>query len=182
VPGVAVHYALPTGATARFTATHATTADATTDAGGWADVGTLQAGGTPGALPVTVSAPGLSSLTIPLTVSAGTLAVQDAQVVEGNRGTTTVAVHVTLDRAPAAVGAVTVGYYTQGWSALAGEDFRAAFGTVTFKTRKTTATIMVKIVGDRVVEPDETLNVVLRDPNGATIATGSDTVTIVNDD
>jgi hypothetical protein len=179
VPGVALHYALPAGATARF-ASGGTTVDATTDAGGWTDAGVLNAGRTPGPLPVTVSSAGLASSTIDLTVSAGAVRVLPTQIVEGNRRTHTAKVMLTLDRA--IPGPVTVGYYLQGWSALAGEDFVGQAGTVTFAARKNTAVIKVTILSDRVPEEDETVQVFLQNPVGATIATGEADLTILNDD
>jgi Calx-beta domain len=72
VPGVALHFALPSGATATFNSNGTTSTDATTDAYGSTDVGTVAAGSNPGPMTLTISAPGsgLADAEIDLTVDA----------------------------------------------------------------------------------------------------------------
>jgi chitinase len=77
---------------------------------------------------------------------------------------------------------VTVTYSTQDGTATAGSDYTAVSGTVTFAPGETTKSVVVTILGDTVVEPDETFNLLLSNPGGATLGTGTATATIVNDD
>ena len=109
-----------------------------------------------------------------------TLSISDAAVAEGNSGTTSLTFTVTLSAAPGAA-TVTVAYATEAGSASA-QDFTATNGTLTFSGTTTTQTISVSVVGDTDVEPAETFRVVLASPSGATIADGSATGTITNDD
>jgi hypothetical protein len=77
---------------------------------------------------------------------------------------------------------VSVSYETDDSVATAPSDYVAASGDLTFKPGVTTQTIGVTIVGDTVVEPDETFTVSLSEPNNATLANSDATGTIVNDD
>jgi hypothetical protein len=108
------------------------------------------------------------------------LSVGDASTAEGNSGTVQLAFPVTLSRA--ATTSVTVGYTTANGTAVAGGDYTAATGTVTFSPGETSKAIVVSVLGDTAVEPDETLTVSLSNPVGATIADGSAVGTIRNDD
>jgi hypothetical protein len=108
------------------------------------------------------------------------LAVSGASAAEGNSGTTPLSFSVTLSRA--ATRPVSVKYATADKSAIAGSDYTATLGTLTFAPGETTKAIVVSVIGDTMVEPDETFTVTLSDPVGATIATGTATGTISNDD
>lgn len=110
------------------------------------------------------------------------VSVGDATVTEGDAGTTTATLEVTLSNPSA--GPVTVGYATADGSADAGTDYRAKSGTVTFGPGQASATVEVTVLGDDVFERDETFAVVLSDPDGATVGdgTGTGTGTIENDD
>ena len=110
-----------------------------------------------------------------------TLAINDAAVAEGNSGTTPLTFTVTLSAQPGA-STVTVAYATANGTANAPQDYTATSGTLTFTGTTTTQTIAVSVVGDTVVEQNETFQVVLSAPVGATIADGSATGTITNDD
>ena len=109
-----------------------------------------------------------------------TISVGDASVSEGNSGTSQLAFTVTLSQA--ATGPVTVHYSTGNGTATAGSDYTAVSGTLTFAAGETSKTISVPIAGDTVVEANETLSIALSSPSGATIAHGSATGTIINDD
>src|SRR3981081_1140800 len=63
-----------------------------------------------------------------------------------------------------------------------GCDYAASSGTLTFAAGETSKVIHVQVTGDSVVEANETLTLSLSSPNGAPIAHGSATGTIVNDD
>ena len=109
-----------------------------------------------------------------------TISVGDASVSEGNSGTSQLAFTVTLSQAT--TGPVTVHYSTGNGTATAGSDYTAVSGTLTFAAGETSKTISVPIAGDTLVEANETLSIALSSPSGATIAHGSATGTIINDD
>ncbi|HVM68232.1 MAG TPA: Calx-beta domain-containing protein, partial [Gaiellaceae bacterium] len=109
-----------------------------------------------------------------------TVAVADVSITEGDSGTKLVTITVTLSRA-AAVN-VTVGYATSNGTATAGSDYYATSGTLTFAPGQTVRTFTVTIVGDRSKEPNETFLVHLTGATVATIARGTATVTILDDD
>ncbi|MGH3372530.1 MAG: Calx-beta domain-containing protein, partial [Nocardioidaceae bacterium] len=71
---------------------------------------------------------------------------------------------------------------TANGTAAAGSDYTAVTQTVTFAPGETSKTVGVRILGDRTNEPNETFTVTLSNAAGATIGTGTATVTIVNDD
>lgn len=87
---------------------------------------------------------------------------------------------VTLDKAP--TGTVTVHYTTSDGTAVAGSDYAATSGVLTFAPGVTMQLLHVDVIGDTVSEPAETFTVTLSDPNGATIADGVATGTITDDD
>ena len=102
-------------------------------------------------------------------------------VVEGNTGTKSVTFTVTLSAASDAP--VTVTYATaDGTATLAGGDYRAASGTVTFAPGQTSKTITVLVNGDRLAEDDEYFYVNLTGATGAGIANGSGYATIQDDE
>jgi len=108
------------------------------------------------------------------------LAVADASVLEGDRGTSNATVAVTLSSASSK--AITVSYRTVDGTAKAKDDYTAASGTLTFQAGQTRRTISVPIKADRKREPNEAFTVQLSNPVGATIDDGVATVTILNDD
>jgi hypothetical protein len=82
------------------------------------------------------------------------LSVGDVTVTEGNAGA--VAANFTVTLSAPSSGAVTVDYATQNGSAtVAGADYVAASGTVTFDAGQTTKTVPVMVNGDTLVEPSE---------------------------
>lgn len=109
------------------------------------------------------------------------ISITGGSVVEGNSATTSLAFTVTLSAATAAT--VTVNYATAAGSATAGTDFVSQAGTLSFAAGETSKTILVDVVGDTVVEANETLTIALSAASAnATIRTGSATGTITNDD
>src|SRR5438067_11829450 len=76
----------------------------------------------------------------------------------------------------------TVNYYTQDGSALAGEDYQAATGTVTFAPGQTTRTVTVYLIGDTKYEGDETFHLYITNPTNATLYWYSGNGTVANDD
>jgi hypothetical protein len=109
-----------------------------------------------------------------------TVSVANVSTTEGNTGTKTVAVTVTLS-APKST-PVTVAYATGGGTATAGTDYVSASGTVSFAPGVTSQTINITIRGDRAKEANETFQVTLSNPIGATIGTGTATITILDDE
>lgn len=106
--------------------------------------------------------------------------IDDATVTEGDSGTTLANVTVSLT-APSGVTA-TVAYQTADQTALAGSDYTAATGVITFAPGVTSQTIGVLVTGDLDDEADEFFDLVLASPTGATIGDGTASVTITNDD
>ena len=105
-----------------------------------------------------------------------------ASISEGNSGTTTLQIPVSLS-APSGQ-TVTASWTTLNNTAVAPGDFTAASGTVTFAPGQTTQTVPVTINGDTLNEPDELLIVSLTNPTNATIGgfLGLGFGTIINDD
>lgn len=77
---------------------------------------------------------------------------------------------------------VTVQYTTLPGSALAGSDYTAASGTLTFAPGETSKTIPITIVGDTLDEPTETFQVQISAPTLATLGTDLATGTINDND
>ena len=115
------------------------------------------------------------SVTIPGPVA---IRVADAEVDEAPDAV--LAFVVTLDRVRHA--AVEVDYATEDGSAIAGDDYTAASGTLTFAAGETTKTIEIAIIDDAHDEGDETMVLRLSNPVGARIADGEATGTIKNTD
>jgi hypothetical protein len=119
----------------------------------------------------------LNDGTLPAAV-APSITVDDVTVTEGNTGTTAVTFTVRLS---AAYGKpVTVDYATaDGTATVAGGDYRATSGTLTFAPGVTSMTVTVLVNGDRAVESTESFTLLLSNPTNAfvTDATGVGTVT-----
>jgi Calx-beta domain-containing protein len=111
---------------------------------------------------------------------APSMSIATASSTEGNVGTTTLSFPVTLSAASAQ--AVTVDYATADGSASAPGDYAVASGKLTFAPGEKSKTITVSVVGDLAIEQDESFTVSLSNPVNATIAAGSATGTISNDD
>lgn len=110
------------------------------------------------------------------------LSIGDVSVTESN-GATTATFTVTLDEA--VDGGVSVDFATANGTAVAGEDYSAASGTLVFAGNAgETQTISVSINGDGRVEQDETFSVNLSSPSNSNVSFGNaqGTATITNDD
>jgi uncharacterized delta-60 repeat protein len=79
---------------------------------------------------------------------------------------------------------VTVDYAATAGTATAGVDFALTNGTLTFLPGETFKTVAVPIMDDQVVEPTETVNLILRNPSGGAPLGGQNTsvLRIVDDD
>ena len=115
-----------------------------------------------------------------LTATPVVASVSGTSVNEGNTGTTTATVTITLQSAPQTT--VDVWYQTVDGTAHAGSDYVAASDFVTFAPGELSKTVALSVIGDTVIEPNETFQVVLTAAIGAAIGTGTATVTILNDD
>jgi Calx-beta domain/Matrixin len=103
-----------------------------------------------------------------------------ASVTEGNSGSKTVALTVTLSGPWSST--VTVSYATANGTAAAPSDYAAKSGTLTFAAGVTSQTIVITVNGDNTKEANETFKVTLNSPVNATLGSATGTVTIVNDD
>ncbi|HEY9816116.1 MAG TPA: Calx-beta domain-containing protein [Candidatus Obscuribacterales bacterium] len=87
---------------------------------------------------------------------------------------------VSLDRPAGRT--VTVNYSTEDNSAIAGQDYLASSGTLTFAAGQVLQTLTVGIINDLSFEPEETFRVGLSDAVGATLSAPQGTATILDDD
>ena len=104
----------------------------------------------------------------------------DTSVVEGSTGTVDAAFTVALtDESPLPV---TLSYATRDGSALAGEDYVATAGTLTFAPGETERTLTVPVLGDDRAEGDEAFSLVLFDPINASLQVAEADCIVVDDD
>jgi hypothetical protein len=75
-----------------------------------------------------------------------------------------------------------VQYATSDGSATAPSDYSPTSGTLTFRPFETSKQVQVQIVGDASSEPDETFQLVLSNPQGATLGRAQATGLVRNDD
>src|SRR5215510_927947 len=110
-----------------------------------------------------------------------TLGIADASFHEGTtsapgRGSFT----VTLSAA--ASSPVSVRYATQDGTAIAGRNYVAQSGTLTFAAGETQKAITIAAIDDLAATPNQSFSLVLSAPSGATLAHAIATGTIINDD
>jgi uncharacterized repeat protein (TIGR01451 family) len=111
---------------------------------------------------------------------APAISINDVALAEGNAGVTAFTFNVTLSNPSAST--VTANYATANDTALAGTDYTATSGTVTFTPGVTSQPVMVNVTGDLLTEANETFFVNLTTPGNATIADSQGLGTITNDD
>jgi M6 family metalloprotease-like protein len=126
-----------------------------------------------------------ATMTADLLISNGpppppAISINDVSVTEGNSGTTNANFAVNLSAASSS--AVTVNWATAPGTATADTDYVTASGMVTFAPNVTSQMVTVQVKGDTAFESNETFNVNLANPVGATIGKGTGVGTIVNDD
>ena len=110
------------------------------------------------------------------------ITIGGASIDEGDGGTTHY-VSIPVFLTETSTSTVTVHYTTADATALAGQDYVAQSGTLTFAPGVTQQNILVAVAGDAIVEGNETFTITLSDPSdGASILDGSATGTIVDDD
>jgi photosystem II stability/assembly factor-like uncharacterized protein len=108
------------------------------------------------------------------------LVVGDATVIEGDAGTRNAVFTVSLS--PPAASAVTVDYATANGTAVAGTDYTAVSGQLTFPAGETTRTVTVAVEGDTLDENDETFFVNLTNATHALVADAQGRGTVTDDD
>ena len=108
--------------------------------------------------------------------TAPDLEIQDAEVTEGGIAAFT----VTLSSSSEVP--VTVSYETIDGTATAGADYTTTSGTLSFTPGQTTKRVEVPTLEDDEAEETETFTVQLSAPSGATVADGTGTGTIIDDD
>ena len=112
--------------------------------------------------------------------AAPSIAINNVSVTEGNSGTTTASLAVTLSAVSGQT--VTVNYATANGTATAGSDYVAATDTLTFAPGVTSQSVVVTVNGDALNEANETVLVNLSTATNATIADSQGTLTLTNDD
>lgn len=108
------------------------------------------------------------------------LSINDVTVLEGNSGSVNASFTVNLSAASNQV--VSLNYTTANGTAAAGSDYVATSGSVTFPIGVTTQPIVVSVIGDILIESNETFFVNLSNPVNATIADAQGLGTITDDD
>src|SRR5439155_2374753 len=111
-----------------------------------------------------------------------TISINNVTLSEGNSGSTTNATF-SVSLSAASPQSITVDYNTADGTATAPADYVAKSGTLTFPANSITPqTLTITVNGDNIAEIDETSTVNLSNPTRATIASGSGTGTILDDD
>ena len=111
------------------------------------------------------------------------ISIADVAVTEGNEGTTEAVFTVTLSQAT--TNTVSVDYATSDDTAVAGEDYVAASGTLTFAAGSTSQQIEVTVYGDTLYsddDPTEYFTLSLSNASNGNITSSSANGTIDNDD
>lgn len=108
------------------------------------------------------------------------ISIADAEIKEGDNGTTRLEFQVELSEPYHAP--VAVEFTASGQTARPGSDFRQTSGRVSFAAGQTQKTVTLRVNGDPDVESDETLFVRLHNPVGAILGRAQAVGTILNDD
>jgi hypothetical protein len=108
------------------------------------------------------------------------LSIDDPVVIEGHARHSLAA--FTIHVSPPSPTPLTFGYRTASGSAASGGDYVAASGVFTIPAGAKEKTLLIAIVGDADVEPDESLSVILEGVTGVTATKSVGTATILNDD
>ncbi|MFA5970638.1 MAG: Calx-beta domain-containing protein [Sphingomonas sp.] len=103
------------------------------------------------------------------------LSISNATVSEGGLLT------FTVTKSGTATAPVSVGFATANGSAVAGNDYNAASGTLTFAPSDTTKTITVSTIDDTINEPTESFSVVLSAATGGATINGATGTGTIND-
>jgi len=118
----------------------------------------------------------------PLPAGVPIFDVADVAKREGASGTSTLSFTVT--RSGDTASAVTVNFEVSSGTAVTPSDYTAVSltGTLSFAATQTSKSVDITLVGDRLLEHDETLFLTLSDQSTGAIEDGQGTATVVNDD
>jgi uncharacterized delta-60 repeat protein len=108
-----------------------------------------------------------------------TISIADLTIVEGINGIPSQSL-ITVSLNKASAQAVTVNYATSNVTAIAGTDYTATTGTLTFAVGEISKTIAVPILNDILNEANETFEIILSTPTNATILDNKAIVTITD--
>ncbi|MCI0744751.1 MAG: hypothetical protein L0Y58_05020 [Verrucomicrobia subdivision 3 bacterium] len=114
--------------------------------------------------------------------AAPSVAISPAAVSVGERDTGLSNLVFSITLAPPSGIPASVAYSTANQSALAGSDYVAVSGSLSFLPSETTKMVSVPVLGDLEVEPDETFRLYLTNAENAVASGGQATCTILNDD
>ena len=109
------------------------------------------------------------------------VSIVDGSVMEGLTGTTA-DLHMPVRLSRSSELPITVTWHTADGTAVAGEDYTAASGTLTFEPGETKHTVTVAVRGDEEMEVGELFTVTLDSADGATLAESTASAFIVDDD
>lgn len=115
----------------------------------------------------------------PATLASGIVA-GDVSVVEGDAGSTTVQVPITLTQASPTN--VEVDFITRNGSASSSSDYTPRLGRATIPAGQTQTTVSIQVAGDTQIEPDEDFFVDLSAPLGGVLLDPEGRVTLLDDD
>lgn len=106
------------------------------------------------------------------------ISINDQTIAEPASGTTTMTFTVSLERP--ARGPVSVAFTTVNGSAIAGQDYQAASGTVSFAAGESSKPITITVLADGLNEGGENFQVVLSNPMGGVLGDSSGTGRILD--
>jgi uncharacterized repeat protein (TIGR01451 family) len=104
----------------------------------------------------------------------------DVSILEGNSGSTTGAMTITLSQPSGRT--VTVGYVMQDGTALQGSDYVSTSGTLTFTPGLTNRSISFQVLGDTSVEESEGFFIIFHSATNASLPNTAAVISIANDD
>ncbi len=108
------------------------------------------------------------------------IGIEDLRIDEGDNGSQTVRLTVSLSEPTTTE--VSVQFATSDGTATSESDYSGIAGELVFAPGQREQTIEIVVLGDTTLESDESFQVSLSSPSGATIAKATATVTIVNND
>ena len=109
-----------------------------------------------------------------------TISVSAVSVIEGNSGVTNAVFKLGLSSTSAVP--ISVQYQTTDGSATGGSDYLARAGTLTIPAGTTNVSLSVPVLGDTLVESNETFSVLLAQPQNAILGSNEALGIIINDD